>query len=85
LSLWIVNPTWFTAPRVGLEPTSGIQQGIENKEVTENANAVLSTGLDKTMQIYPELVQLVKAWPGLPEDTKTAIKSLIETHTKNKK
>lgn len=35
------------------------------------------------MQIYPDLVELVKAWPELPEHTKMAIKSLVKTHCLN--
>jgi len=30
----------------------------------------LSTGLDNSSQEYPDLAELVKAWPKLPEDTK---------------
>jgi hypothetical protein len=78
-------PGYQKTPRVGLEPTSPNQQSPENKELTENANPVLATSLDKIVQKYPELRELVKAWPELPEQTKTAIKALIETHNAEKK
>jgi hypothetical protein len=29
------------------------------------------------VQEYPDLVEVVKAWADLPEDTRTAIKALI--------
>ena len=38
----------------------------------------MSTGLDKTLKHYPDLRELVKAWPDLPEDTRTAIKALVK-------
>ena len=72
-------------PRVGLKPTSRIQQGIDNKELTKNTNPVLSTGLDKIMQIYPELRELVKVWPELPEQVKNTIKELVRKHITEKK
>jgi hypothetical protein len=37
------------------------------------------------MQIYPELREIVKVWLELPEDTKTAIRTLIQTHKAEKK
>ena len=76
-----VNPLRFTPPRVGLEPTTENQQALDNKTLTENENPVLSTGLDKILQKYPELAQLVEVWPNLPEHIKTAIKALLaQTH-----
>ncbi len=51
----------------------------------ENSNPVLATGLDKTLQKYPDLAELVKVWPELPEDTKKAIKALVQTHITEKK
>ncbi len=77
-------PTGKT-PRVRLEPTSSIQQGAENKALTEDINPVLATSLDKTLQKYPDLAQLVKVWPELPEHTKKAIKTLVQTHKSEKK
>ncbi len=68
-------------PRVGLEPTSEIQQSIENKELTENSNPVLATSLDKILQKYPELGELIKVWPKLPEQARTEVKNLIEKHS----
>lgn len=65
---------------MGVEPLRGNTQVSIIKELTENTSFVLSTGLDETLQIYPELRELVKAWPKLPENTKTAIKALVQTH-----
>jgi hypothetical protein len=58
------------------------QQTPDNKTLTQNEKPVLSTCLDNLVQIYPDLVQLVKAWPQLPEQVKTAIKTLIQTNQK---
>jgi hypothetical protein len=75
-------PVAQQTPRVGLEPTCANRQSAENKELTEKANPVLSTGLDKIVQEYPDLEQIITTWPELPEETKTAIKKLIETHSR---
>jgi len=37
------------------------------------------------VQIYPDLAELVKAWPELPEQAKNTIKALIKTHKAEKK
>ena len=85
LSLFVTKTYGPKTPRVGLEPTSGNCQPIDNKELTEKSNPVLATGLDKTLQKYPYLAQLVKVWQELPEDTKKTIKTLIKNHqTENK-
>ena len=67
-------------PRVGLEPTSGNCQPVENKELAENQNPVLSTGLDILLQKWPELKQIIAVWPELPEHIKAAMKALIQSH-----
>jgi len=64
----------------GFEPLNENQQTADNKTLTENQNPVLSTGLDKILQKYPELAQLVEVWPKLPEHIKAAIKTLVEAH-----
>jgi hypothetical protein len=45
----------------------------------------LATSLDKTLQKYPDLAQLVKVWPELPEHTKKAIKALIQKYKSENK
>lgn len=69
----------------GVEPLEANQQSVDNKELTENANPVFATGLAKIVQKYPELEQIITAWPQLPEHTKTAIKSLIQKLEAEKK
>ena len=56
------------------------QQAVDNTELTENQNPVLSTGLDKTLQKDPELNAIITAWPNLPEHIKKTIKTLIAAH-----
>ncbi|MCH7559518.1 MAG: hypothetical protein IIB56_18985 [Planctomycetes bacterium] len=68
------------APR-GFEPLNGNPQLTNNKTLTENTNPVLSTSLDKTLQKYPELREIVKVWSELPEHTRTEITGLVERHT----
>ena len=69
------------APR-GFEPLGPNSQSPTDKALTKNSNSVLSTGLDNLVQEFPDLVQLVKAWPDLPEDTRKAIRTLIGKHSK---
>ncbi len=64
---------------MGVVPLRGNTQPSIIKELTGNTNSVLSTVLDKTVRLYSESVQLVKAWPKLSEDTKTAINALVRT------
>jgi len=71
-------------PPRGVEPLGSNSQSTTNKALTENENPVLDTGLDSLVQEFPDLVEVVKAWPDLPERTRTAIKALIETHKAEK-
>ena len=66
------NP-WFTKPETKtIKPISG-------KAHIEQEQTDLSTCLDKTLQKHPELEQIIKLWPELPEHIKAAIKALIES------
>ena len=65
------------AEDTGLEPVSGNCKSIVNKELTKNGNPVLSTGLDKIVQKYPDLRQLIIAWPELSERDKKAILDIV--------
>jgi hypothetical protein len=38
--------------------------------------------LAKTLQEYPELEQIITAWPELPGHIKDAIKALVQTQNK---
>jgi hypothetical protein len=41
--------------------------------------------LDNLLQEYPDLVELVKVWPNLPEQAKAAVKALVDTATQPNK
>ena len=72
-------------PRVGLEPTSGNCKPTVNEALTKNSPAVLDTCLDISLQEWPDLQQIITAWPELPEHIKAAIKALVQTHNEGKK
>jgi hypothetical protein len=76
---------WQKIPPRGVEPLSSNQQAPVDKELTQNTIPVFATSLDNLLQEYPDLAQVVKAWPGLPERTKAAVKALIQTHKADKK
>jgi len=49
---------------------------------SENPNLV--SGLFSKSEIEPDFLQLIEAWPSLPEHIKAAIKALIQTHKTKK-
>jgi hypothetical protein len=72
-------------PPRGVEPLSGNSKAPVNKQLTQNEKPVLATCLANLVQIYPDLAELVKAWPELPEDTKKSIKALVQKHRAEKR
>ena len=77
-------PLLKNTPR-GVEPLSGNSKAPVNKQLTKNTNPVLATSLDKTLQKYPELREIVEVWPVLPERSKKSIKALVQTDKAEKK
>jgi F0F1-type ATP synthase beta subunit len=64
------------APR-GFEPLKANQEAIINTELTKSQDSVLSTGLDKVLQKYPELGQIITAWPELSEQDRKAVLDIV--------
>lgn len=69
----------------GFEPLETNQEPLDNKTLIENTNPVLSTGLDKILQKYHDLIRLIQAWPELPGHIKAAIKALVQSHVQGVK
>ena len=59
-------------------------QPSQNKALTNPEQSVLASCLAQIVQKYPELEQIITAWPQLPEQVKTTIKELIQTHKTEK-
>ena len=75
---------------IGLEPFSeNSSQATDNKEVKDTpCSTPTPEKVQNQVQIlqkHPELKQLIKVWPELPEHIKAAIKALIESHNKRPK
>jgi len=63
----------------GLEQTALTPPKTTISKERSAKKRALADGID------PDLVEVVKAWPDLPEDNRTAIKALIENHKAEKK
>ena len=71
---------------LGIEPrTYGLKDRClknvtpTNKGLTQNSNPVFDTSLAILLQKYPDLQEIISAWPNLPEHIKAAVKALIQT------
>jgi len=67
-------------PPRGVEPLEGNRQALDNKALTKTENPVFATGLAILLQKYPELQEIISAWPNLPDDVKAAVKALVQSH-----
>jgi hypothetical protein len=66
------------------EARGGNPQPPINTLLTESEQPVLASCLAQIVQKYPDLKQIVEAWPELPEHIKAAIKALIQSYTNNR-
>ena len=76
------------APRVGLEPTGDVAEGLENKGLTADGQAAgPNTGPNRQPEpgfatgfapvFPPDLAAVVDAWAGLPEPIRAGILALV--------
>jgi F0F1-type ATP synthase beta subunit len=67
-------------PPRGVEPLNENQQAADNKALTETENPVFDTSLAILLQKYPELQEIISAWPKLPDDVKAEVKALVQSY-----
>jgi len=58
---------------------------LPDKSLTKTENPVFDTSLAILLKKYPELQEIISAWPKLPEHIKAAIKALVQTHNEETK
>ena len=51
---------------------------IYNKEVTNSEQQDLARNLALLVQEYPDLIRIVERWPGLSEETRRQIITLVQ-------
>jgi hypothetical protein len=67
--------------RASVYGTEGKNSQIpQNKTVAETSKTDLASYLAQIAQKHPDLAEIVKVWPELPEHIKQAIKTLVEAH-----
>jgi len=55
-------------------------QHSSNKEVREKNNSERVQNRVQKTEIYPQLEQIITAWPELPEQVKNTIIELVQSH-----
>ena len=68
-----------------LQPSDSKSEAVNpqlptNTPLTASEQSVLASPLAQIVQKHPELAQLIQAWPDLPQDTKAAIKAIVNRH-----
>jgi hypothetical protein len=68
-----------------MSPLTQDSQALNDKQLTDSPKSDLASCLALLAQKYPDLALVVKAWPNLPDETKTAILALAQpTFTRGK-
>lgn len=67
---------------IGLEPTASNAAPVN--KLSENCKTQQMHNQVHILTTCPELATIIAAWPDLPENIKTEIKALVQTHNSNK-
>jgi len=70
---------WFT------KPETKTAKGKTNKGLTESQESVFAASLANVMQKYPEIEQVITAWPTLPDEVKEKVIALVKKYSISQK
>ena len=60
-----------------MSPLNENDNPLSNKEFTEDTENDLAENLALILQNHPDLVEIIRAWPGLPVDVRRAIVKMV--------